>query len=74
MDHQIMEETKPFAPKYNLQFIIYYWPKGTNRHLQITQAFAKAIFCSPQTDGKALLVKTAPKCHIEHGEVKLVFI
>ena len=36
------------------------------------QAIDKAIGCSPQIDGKVLLLKTPPAQLIEHGEVKLV--
>jgi hypothetical protein len=41
---------------------------GTNP--QTTQSIAKATGCSPQTDCKALLLKTTQLT--EHGEVELV--
>jgi hypothetical protein len=34
------------------------------------QTVAKAIACSPQTDGKAILLKAIPTQLIEHGNVK----
>lgn len=39
---------------------------------QTTQFIAKAIGCSPQTDGRTLLWKTTPAKRTEHGEVGLV--
>lgn len=47
------------------------WSKGSHGNLQTTQAIAKAIDCSPQTDIKALFLKT-PTQFIERGEVKLL--
>lgn len=34
--------------------------------------YHQAVVCSPQTDGKDPLLKTAPTHLIEHGEVELV--
>ena len=39
---------------------------------QTNQTISKAISCSPQTVGKALLLKTTPIQLIEHREVELV--
>lgn len=39
---------------------------------QTTQAVAKSMDCSPQTDSKAPLPKTSPTQLIEHRQVKLV--
>lgn len=41
-------------------------------HTQITQDIAKALGCSPQTDAKALLLKTTPTQLIKHGELELI--
>lgn len=46
-------------------------PKGVWNQ-QITQGTSEAIDLSPQTDGKALILKTAPTQTIEQGEVKLM--
>ena len=47
-------------------------PKSPRETPQTPQAIAKAIGCSPQTDGKALLLKTTPVQLTEPGEVNLV--
>ena len=47
------------------------WPKEPHRNPQTTQAVAKAIGRSLQTDCKASLM-AAPTQLIEHGEVELV--
>ena len=47
--------------------------RGPQRNSQTTQDITnKTIGCSPQTDGKALLLKTAALYLFGHGKVKLV--
>ena len=41
-------------------------PKRSHGNTQTTQAFAKTIGCSPQTDSKSLLRKTTPTQLIQH--------
>lgn len=46
--------------------------KGLHKKPQTSLSIAKATGCSPQTNGKALLLKTMPTYLIEYGEVELV--
>lgn len=46
--------------------------KGVSSESQTTQAIANAIDCSPQADGKIVLLKTTLLQLIEQGEVELV--
>lgn len=48
-----------------------FWPNGSHGNLQTTQAVAKTMLYSPQTEGKCTLMKTTPTQLIEHGEVEL---
>lgn len=52
--------------------LIKFLDKGVPRNLQITQAIVKTISCSPQSDGKDLLLKTTPVQPLEQREVKLL--
>lgn len=45
-----------------------FWPKRSYGSLQTTQALAKTIGCSPQTDSETPLLKTTSSQLIEHGE------
>lgn len=49
---------KPLVPGMD-SICLSYWPNGSRGNQQTTQAMAKAVGCSPQTDGKKTpLLKT----------------
>lgn len=48
------------------------WSKGSYRNPQTTQAIAKTVSYSPQTDSKSQLLKGTPTQVTEYGEVRLV--
>ena len=48
------------------------WPRGSHENPQTTQAVAKTIVFSSQTDRKAPLLKVIPIKLIDREEVKLV--
>ena len=47
-----------------------HWTKWLHVNHKITQDIAKAISCSPQTDGKTLLLKTTLIYLIDPGELE----
>jgi hypothetical protein len=52
----------------SIEFLV----KGASSESLATQATAKPLGFSPQTDGESLLLKTKPPWFIEQGEGKLV--
>lgn len=56
--HQISGESKPQLHVSQQQCQeLNHWPKGSLKTLKYPKLLAKDIGCSPQTDGKALLLK-----------------
>ena len=53
------------------QTFINHWPKWLHINHKITQDIAKAIGCSPQTDGKTVLLKTTLIYFFDPGEFEL---
>ena len=70
--------TRPLSPlcetsnTRNGLYLIELLARGAPWKPQTTKAISKVIVCSPQTDGKALLLKTTLTYFTEHREIKLV--
>lgn len=63
------KETSSFRNDVQL---IKLWVKGVPQTPPSHQAVAKAVGCSPQTNNKALFLKTTPTWLSEHGQTELV--